>query len=101
MSFDTMFEHTHCSMQSIKPIPLYMQLNSEVIVVISRMDGMDMDQIQMLSLKDLQGFHQSARFMRYFEYDENPIGQNRCPERGLCVLNAGWILGEDRKGRRR
>ena len=56
MSFDTMFEHTHCSMQSIKPIPLYIQLNSEVIVVISRMDGMDLDQIQMLSLKDLQGF---------------------------------------------
>ena len=73
MSFDTMFEHTHCSMQSIKPIPLYMQLNSEVIVVISRMDGMDLDQIQMLSLKDLQGFHQGARFMRHFEDDENSI----------------------------
>jgi len=26
------------------------------------------------------------------------IGQNRYPERGLCVLNAGWILGEVRKG---
>jgi hypothetical protein len=61
------------------------------------MDGMDMDQIQMLSLKDLQGFHQSARFMRYFEYDENPIGQNRCPERGLCVLIAGGISGKDLK----
>src|SRR5712675_47681 len=60
-------------MQSIKPIPLYIQLNGEVIVVISRMDGMDLDQIQMLSLKDLQGFHQSARFMRHFEYDEDPV----------------------------
>ena len=37
------------------------------------MDGMDLDQIQMLSLKDLQGFHQGARFMRHFEDDENSI----------------------------
>jgi hypothetical protein len=29
---------------------------------------------------------------------EKSIGQNRRPERGLCVLIAGWISGEDLKG---